>query len=273
MTAIPARVAGVREVIVAAPGRMPAVLAAALEAGVTRLFRIGGAHAMAALAYGTATVPRVDKIVGPGNAWVAAAKALVARDCGIDFYAGPTEIVIVSDDRPRRLDRRRPHRAGRARSRCARRADHVERAAGERASRRVERRCRRTGRRAIALARRRHRRDAQRGAESIELANADGAGAPRRRHEPRSPPRITTPARCSSAPGRRRSPATTPSDRTTCCRRRRRPLPRRPERRRLRPLVSVQRCHARGCAARRTDASALADAEGLEAHARSDQSS
>ena len=73
-------------------------MAAALEAGVTRMFRIGGAHAIAALAYGTARVPRVDKIVGPGNRFVAAAKALVARDCAIDFYAGPTEIVIVAHD-------------------------------------------------------------------------------------------------------------------------------------------------------------------------------
>jgi histidinol dehydrogenase len=71
-------------------------MAAALEAGVSRLFRLGGAHAVAALAYGTRTVPKVDKIVGPGNRFVAAAKALVAADCGIDFYAGPTEIVIVS---------------------------------------------------------------------------------------------------------------------------------------------------------------------------------
>jgi histidinol dehydrogenase len=71
-------------------------MAAALEAGVWRLFRVGGAHAVAALAYGTDTVPRVDKIVGPGNRYVAAAKALVAVDCGIDFYAGPTEIVIVA---------------------------------------------------------------------------------------------------------------------------------------------------------------------------------
>jgi histidinol dehydrogenase len=97
MTAIPARVAGVEEVIACCPRPEPAVLAAALEAGVTRLFRLGGAHAVAAMAYGTASVPRVDKIVGPGNAWVAAAKALVARDCGIDFFAGPSEIVIVSD--------------------------------------------------------------------------------------------------------------------------------------------------------------------------------
>ena len=96
MTAVPARVAGVREVIVVCPRPEPAVMAAALEAGVTRLFRIGGAHAVAALAFGTKTVPRVDKIVGPGNRYVAAAKAAVARRCAIDFYAGPTEIVIVA---------------------------------------------------------------------------------------------------------------------------------------------------------------------------------
>jgi histidinol dehydrogenase len=97
MTAIPARVAGVGEIVACCPRPEPAVLAAALEAGVTRLYRIGGAHAVAAMAYGTPSVPRVDKIVGPGNAWVAAAKALVARDCGIDFFAGPSEIVVVSE--------------------------------------------------------------------------------------------------------------------------------------------------------------------------------
>jgi histidinol dehydrogenase len=96
MTAVPARVAGVREVVVMCPRPEPAVMAAALEAGVTKMFRIGGAHAIAALAYGTARVPRVDKIVGPGNRFVAAAKAIVAGDCAIDFYAGPTEIVIVA---------------------------------------------------------------------------------------------------------------------------------------------------------------------------------
>ena len=96
MTAIPARVAGVKEIIVACPRPEPAVMAAALEAGVSRLFRIGGAHAIAAMAYGTDLVPRVDKIVGPGNRFVAVAKALVARECSIDFYAGPTEIVIVA---------------------------------------------------------------------------------------------------------------------------------------------------------------------------------
>jgi histidinol dehydrogenase len=96
MTAIPAAAAGVEEVIAVCPRPEPVVMAAALEAGVSRLFRLGGAHAVAALAYGTASVPRVDKIVGPGNRFVAAAKELVSADCGIDFFAGPSEIVIIA---------------------------------------------------------------------------------------------------------------------------------------------------------------------------------
>ena len=96
MTAIPARVAGVREIIVVCPRPEGSVMAAALEAGVTKLFRVGGAHAVAALAFGTESIPRVDKIVGPGNKWVAEAKAQVTSHCAIDFYAGPTEIVIVA---------------------------------------------------------------------------------------------------------------------------------------------------------------------------------
>ena len=96
MTALPAQVAGVREIVAACPRPEPAVLAAALEAGVSRLYRVGGAHIIAAMAYGTASVPKVEKIVGPGNAYVAAAKARVAGDCPIDFYAGPTEIVVVA---------------------------------------------------------------------------------------------------------------------------------------------------------------------------------
>ena len=96
MTAIPARAAGVDEVVVCCPRPDAAVYAAAIEAGADRLFRIGGAHAIAAMAYGTRTVPRVDKIVGPGNRWVSAAKSLISTDCGIDFYAGPTEILIVT---------------------------------------------------------------------------------------------------------------------------------------------------------------------------------
>jgi histidinol dehydrogenase len=98
MTAIPAQVAGVPEIVVVCPRPEPVVMAAARAAGVTRLFRLGGAHAIAALAYGTASIPRVDKIVGPGNRYVAVAKALVAADCAIDFYAGPTEILILSDN-------------------------------------------------------------------------------------------------------------------------------------------------------------------------------
>jgi histidinol dehydrogenase len=96
MTAIPASEAGVREIVAVSPRPAPAMLAAALEAGVARFFRIGGAQAIAALAYGTRRVPRVDKIVGPGNAWVAAAKRLVAPDCDVDFEAGPTELIVVS---------------------------------------------------------------------------------------------------------------------------------------------------------------------------------
>jgi histidinol dehydrogenase len=97
MTAVPARVAGVQGIVVTCPSPAPVVMAAALEAGVTELYAIGGAQAIGALAYGTETITRVDKIVGPGNAWVAAAKALVARDCPIDLHAGPSEIVVCSD--------------------------------------------------------------------------------------------------------------------------------------------------------------------------------
>ncbi|HEY5089189.1 MAG TPA: histidinol dehydrogenase [Polyangia bacterium] len=98
MTAVPARVAGVREIVMATPGPSPETLLAARIAGVDRVFVIGGAQAIAALAYGTESVPRVDKIVGPGNAYVAAAKRLVFGDVGIDSIAGPTELVIGADD-------------------------------------------------------------------------------------------------------------------------------------------------------------------------------
>jgi histidinol dehydrogenase len=101
MNAIPAKVAGVPEVVMVSPSPKdvmnPVVLAAAWIAGVDRVFRIGGAQAVAALAYGTETVPSVDKIVGPGNAYVAMAKRLVFGQVGIDLIAGPSEIVIVSD--------------------------------------------------------------------------------------------------------------------------------------------------------------------------------
>jgi histidinol dehydrogenase len=103
MTAIPARVAGVREIVlVSPPGRDksldPAVLAAAHIAGVTEAYRVGGAQAIAALAYGTRTIRRVDKIVGPGNIYVALAKGQVFGDVGIDMIAGPSEVMVVADD-------------------------------------------------------------------------------------------------------------------------------------------------------------------------------
>ena len=102
MTAIPARVAGVREIALVTPpgsdGSVDAtVLAAARIAGVTEGWRIGGAHAVAALAYGTPTIRRVDKIVGPGNIYVALAKQRVFGEVGIDMVAGPSEVVVVAD--------------------------------------------------------------------------------------------------------------------------------------------------------------------------------
>lgn len=97
MTVIPAQVAGVKKIAVVSPKPSREVLGAAAMLGVKRFYRMGGAQAVAALAYGTASVPSVDKIVGPGNAYVTAAKKLVSFDCAIDFMAGPTEAVIVSD--------------------------------------------------------------------------------------------------------------------------------------------------------------------------------
>jgi histidinol dehydrogenase len=103
MAAVPARAAGVREIALCSPPRAdgypaPVVLAACEIAGVDRVFAIGGSGAIAALAYGTETVPRVDKIVGPGNAYVAEAKLLVSRDVSIDSPAGPSELLIVCDE-------------------------------------------------------------------------------------------------------------------------------------------------------------------------------
>ncbi len=97
MTAIPAQVAGVRRIAVVSPRPALETLAAAHLLGITEFYRLGGAHAVAALAYGTASLPRVDKIVGPGNLYVTAAKRLVAFDCAIDMLAGPTEIVVISE--------------------------------------------------------------------------------------------------------------------------------------------------------------------------------
>jgi len=97
MTAIPAQVAGVERIVVVSPKPARETLAAAHLLGITEFYRVGGAHAIAALAYGTSTIARVDKIVGPGNLYVTAAKRLVAFDCAIDMLAGPTEIVVTSE--------------------------------------------------------------------------------------------------------------------------------------------------------------------------------
>ena len=97
MNAIPAKVAGVAELVMVSPNPNPLVLAAAAIAGVDRVIAIGGAQAIAALAYGTRSVPKVDKIVGPGNAYVAAAKRQLFGQVGIDMIAGPTEILVIGD--------------------------------------------------------------------------------------------------------------------------------------------------------------------------------
>jgi histidinol dehydrogenase len=103
MAAVPARVAGVSEIVLCSPPRSdgyptPVVLAACEIAQVDRIFALGGAGAIGAMAYGTATVPRVDRVVGPGNAYVAEAKLLVSRDVGIDSPAGPSELMVICDE-------------------------------------------------------------------------------------------------------------------------------------------------------------------------------
>jgi histidinol dehydrogenase len=98
MTVIPAQVAGVRTICVTSPHPSTEILATAQFLGIENIFRLGGAQAIAALAFGTETVPKVDRIVGPGNIYVAAAKKLLAGEVGIDFVAGPTEIVIIADE-------------------------------------------------------------------------------------------------------------------------------------------------------------------------------
>src|SRR5439155_26032802 len=102
MNVVPAQVAGVSRIVVASPPRAlqenPAVAAALVELGVTEVYAVGGAQAIAALAFGTETVPQVDKITGPGNRYVAAAKKLVFGVVGIDSIAGPSEVVIIADD-------------------------------------------------------------------------------------------------------------------------------------------------------------------------------
>jgi histidinol dehydrogenase len=97
MTAIPAQVAGVERMVICTPRPVPEILAVAAELGISEVYTVGGAQAIAALAYGTKTIASVAKIVGPGNAYVAAAKRLVSRDVSIDFVAGPTEVLIIAE--------------------------------------------------------------------------------------------------------------------------------------------------------------------------------
>jgi histidinol dehydrogenase len=104
MTAVPAQVAGVANICVASPKPVDQVWGTAAMLGLTRVFEMGGAQAIAAFAYGTRTVPKADRIVGPGNIYVAAAKKLLAGEVGIDFVAGPTEILIIAaEGEPRYL--------------------------------------------------------------------------------------------------------------------------------------------------------------------------
>ena len=97
MAAVPARVAGVQRIAVVTPRPAEATLAVARELGIDEVYAAGGAQAVAALAYGTQTIPRVDKVVGPGNRWVTAAKLLVSSACAIDLPAGPSEVIVIAD--------------------------------------------------------------------------------------------------------------------------------------------------------------------------------
>lgn len=97
MTIVPAKVAGVQEIIAVSPKAQPITIVAAKLSGATKIYKIGGVQAVAGLAYGTETISPVDKIVGPGNKYVATAKKIVFGDCGIDFVAGPSEVLVVAD--------------------------------------------------------------------------------------------------------------------------------------------------------------------------------
>ena len=108
MAAVPAQVAGVRRIAVVTPRPVAAMLVAARELGLDEVYAVGGAQAVAALAYGTETIPPVDKIVGPGNGYVTAAKLLVSSHVGIDLPAGPSEVVVIADETADRRARAPP---------------------------------------------------------------------------------------------------------------------------------------------------------------------
>ena len=118
MAAVPALVAGVRRIAVVTPNPVDATLVVARELGLDEIYAIGGAQAVAALAFGTETIAPVDRIVGPGNAYVTAAKLLVSSRVGIDLPAGPSEVIVIADETAdAEAVRRRPARPGRARVR------------------------------------------------------------------------------------------------------------------------------------------------------------
>ena len=216
MNAVPAKVAGVERIVmvVPAPGGAinPLVLAAAELAGVSEIYRVGGAQAIAALAYGTETIAPVAKIVGPGNAYVAAAKRQVFGTVGIDMIAGPSEVLVVADARQRSgLDRRRPAGAGRARRGRAVDPDHRRRRTSPMRSKRRSnascRRCRapRPRRRAGAIsARSSSCRDLDEGRAAGRPHRRRASGARRRRSRAAAADRSAMPARSSSAATRRR---------------------------------------------------------------------
>ena len=99
MCIVPARLAGVKEIVACSPKIKPETIVAADIAGTDKIFKIGGVQAIAAMAYGTKQIPKVDKIVGPGNIYVAAAKKIIYGDCGVDFLAGPSEVMIIADEK------------------------------------------------------------------------------------------------------------------------------------------------------------------------------
>ena len=194
-------------------------MTAALEAGVTRLFRIGGAHAVAAMAYGTKSLPRVDKIVGPGNRYVAVAKAIVVAHCAIDFFAGPTEIVIVAasgkpDWVAADLVAQAEHDPDARSVLITWKRDFAARVA-------QATRLRASGRdivtSSLAAAWRHPDREVRGRSHVDRQSNRSRASRRRSRiagHGNRSPP-----GRCSSGRTPRRPPVITPRDRITCCRR------------------------------------------------------
>ena len=240
MNAAPAKVAGCARIAMVVPtpdGKVnPLVLAAARIAGVDEIYRVGGAQAIAALAYGTQTIKPVAKIVGPGNAYVAAAKRRVFGVVGIDMIAGPSEVVVLADSSADpRYRRRRPARAGRARRGRAIDPDHRRRRAGAQRRRggveasspmlpRAEDR-----RRELARLWRDHpgRRTSPRRSPLVDRLAPEHLEIIARDADALEPKRSTTPARSSSAPIRPRRSATMSAAPITCCRlRARRAFPR-----------------------------------------------